>query len=98
MEVFAAGEAKRAFGLVMDSAQREPVLIEKKGRPFAVVLSKHDYDAMQAALQDYRSEKETQYLMSTPANRERLTRSIEQSRRGENLIEKTIEELRSYED
>ncbi len=32
MKVMAAKEAKNRFGMLMDSAQREPVAIEKHGR------------------------------------------------------------------
>ena len=43
MKTFAAKEAKNGFGRLLDAAQREPVTIEKKGRPVAVVLSVEDY-------------------------------------------------------
>ena len=55
MTTIAAREAKRLFGALIDTSQREPVTIEKHGRPVAVVVSKHDYDAIQAQLADYRS-------------------------------------------
>ena len=72
METFAAREAKNAFGRLLDTAQREPVTIEKKGRPVVVVLSKHAYDVKQQQLRELRSLKETDQLLSTEANRERL--------------------------
>ena len=40
-----AKEAKNRFGELLDRAQRGPVTIEKKGRPVAVVLSAHEYEA-----------------------------------------------------
>ena len=40
-------EAKTNFGALLDTAQRESVTIEKKGRPVAVVISKRDYEAYQ---------------------------------------------------
>ena len=43
MKTFAAKEAKNGFGRLIDTAQREPVVIERKGRPVAVVLSMDDY-------------------------------------------------------
>ena len=43
MKMFAAREAKNHLGRLMDEAQRQPVVIEKNGRPFAVVLSVDDY-------------------------------------------------------
>ena len=97
METFAAREAKNAFGRLLDTAQREPVTIERNGRPVAVVLSKHDYDAIRQALEEYSGLKETEYLLSTEANRSRLLAAIEASRSG-SPISKTLEELRAYED
>lgn len=38
-----AREAKTHFGALLDMAQRQPVTIEKKGRPVAVVLSLLDF-------------------------------------------------------
>ena len=39
MKSIAAKEAKVHFGELIDSAQREPVSIEKYGRPVAVIMS-----------------------------------------------------------
>ena len=36
-------EAKTHFGALLDKAQREPVRIEKKGRPVAVIMSENEY-------------------------------------------------------
>ncbi len=38
-----AKEAKTHFGLLLDMAQRQPVTVEKNGRPVVVVLSMHDF-------------------------------------------------------
>ena len=43
MQRMAAREAKVHFGALLDAAQREPVTIEKHGRPVAVMLSAEDY-------------------------------------------------------
>jgi len=40
-------KAKTHFGALLDTAQREPVTIEKKGRPVAVVISESDFQAYQ---------------------------------------------------
>lgn len=48
MRAFAALEAKNRFGELLDAAQREPVTIEKRGRPVAVMMSKAEYDELQA--------------------------------------------------
>jgi prevent-host-death family protein len=41
-------EAKTRFGELLDTAQREPVTIEKHGRAVAVVLSAQDYAELEA--------------------------------------------------
>jgi len=43
-----ANQAKAHFGQLLDIAQREPVTIEKHGRPVAVVVSKTVYDEIEA--------------------------------------------------
>lgn len=43
MLVLAAAEAKNSFGKMIDTVQREPITIEKKGRAVAVVLSMEEY-------------------------------------------------------
>jgi len=43
MKAIAAKEAKNRFGRLMDAAQREPVAIEKHGRPVAVMMSVEEY-------------------------------------------------------
>ena len=97
MKTVAAREAKNAFGALLDDAQRAPVVIEKKGRPVVVVMSKQDFDEMQMALDDYRSLKETEYLLSSKKNRARLKAAIKDARQG-NVIEKNMEELIADED
>jgi prevent-host-death family protein len=48
MRSMAALEAKNRFGELLDAAQREPVSIEKHGRPVAVVVSAEDYKELEA--------------------------------------------------
>ena len=43
MHRMAARDAKTHFGGLLNTAQREPVTIEKHGKPVAVVLSAEDY-------------------------------------------------------
>jgi len=45
MKTMASSEAKTHFGALLDTAQREPVAIEKKGRPVAVMISMEEYKA-----------------------------------------------------
>ena len=49
MRNIAAKEAKTHFGELLDSAQREPITIEKHGRAVAVVLSTQEYNEMKRA-------------------------------------------------
>ena len=46
MKAITAKDAKNRFGELMDTVQREPVSIEKHGRPVAVVLSEVEYAKM----------------------------------------------------
>ena len=48
MRSMAALEAKNRFGELLDAAQREPVTIEKHGRPVAVVVSAEDFKELEA--------------------------------------------------
>jgi prevent-host-death family protein len=43
-----AHDAKARFGQLLDTARREPVVIERHGRAVAVVLSKEEYDDLNA--------------------------------------------------
>ena len=49
MQNIAAREARRNFGELLDTSQREPVTIEKHGRPVAVLLSSHEYEELKLA-------------------------------------------------
>ena len=48
MKTMNAKEAKDGFGLLLDTAQREPVTITKKGREVAVLVSKADFERLEA--------------------------------------------------
>ena len=48
MRRIAALEAKNRFGELLDTAQREPVSIEKHCRPVAVMVSAEDYKQLEA--------------------------------------------------
>jgi prevent-host-death family protein len=47
METFPSTEAKDKWGLIADTALREPVTITKHGRPTLVVTSIQDYQTLQ---------------------------------------------------
>lgn len=48
MKSMPAKEAKQGFGALLDRAQREPVTITKNGREVAVLLSKEDFERLEA--------------------------------------------------
>ena len=48
MQTMSAHEAKARFGQLLDTARTEPVMIEKHGRPVAVLVSKQEFDDIQA--------------------------------------------------
>jgi len=46
MKTMSAREAKNGFGLMIDTARAEPVLIEKHGRGVVVVVSVEEYQRL----------------------------------------------------
>lgn len=46
MRILNASDAKREFGDVLLKAQKEPITINKNGKPVAVVISIDEYDQM----------------------------------------------------
>lgn len=49
MKTMSAREAKNGFGLMIDTARAEPVLIEKHGRGVVVVVSVEEYERLNGA-------------------------------------------------
>jgi prevent-host-death family protein len=46
MKTLTATEAKNSFGMLLDWARQEPVLIKKQGRQVAVMLSVEEYQRL----------------------------------------------------
>jgi prevent-host-death family protein len=46
MKIMSARAAKNAFGLMIDTARAEPLLIEKHGRPVVMVISVEEYERL----------------------------------------------------
>lgn len=46
MKTYSAKDARQNFGELMETVQREPVSIEKHGRPVAVMISEVEYEEM----------------------------------------------------
>ena len=53
MKTITATELKTRSGETLETAQREPVFIEKNGRPVAVLISQADYDRLMKLENDY---------------------------------------------
>jgi prevent-host-death family protein len=49
MRTISATEAKQSLGMIIDRAQREPILIQRQHRDVAVLLSVHDYEQLRGA-------------------------------------------------
>ena len=49
MKTMSAREAKDAFGLMIDTARAEPVLIEKHGRGIVMVIAVEEYERLTVA-------------------------------------------------
>jgi prevent-host-death family protein len=46
MKTMSAREAKNAFGLMIDTARAEPVLVEKHGRGVVMVIAVEEYERL----------------------------------------------------
>ncbi len=46
MKTMSARDAKNAFGMLIDTARAEPVMVEKHGRPVVVVLSVEEFERL----------------------------------------------------
>ncbi|MBX9879552.1 MAG: type II toxin-antitoxin system Phd/YefM family antitoxin [Candidatus Obscuribacterales bacterium] len=53
MKTVTATELKTKTGETLDAAQREPVSIEKNGRPIAVIIPQADYERLTQLENDY---------------------------------------------
>jgi prevent-host-death family protein len=49
MKTMSARGAKNAFGLMIDTARAEPVLIEKHGRGVVMVISVEEYERLRVS-------------------------------------------------
>jgi len=48
MLIASSTEVKNHFGEFMDKAQKEPITVEKTGKPYAVLMSIDDFQRLQA--------------------------------------------------
>lgn len=57
MKIMSARDAKNAFGMLIDTARAEPVMVEKHGRPVVVVISIEEFERLnKTAIREQRDE------------------------------------------
>ena len=83
MQVVSLTEARNNLKAVFDSVylDNDEVIIHRKGKENVVVISFDEYNSM----------KETNYLLSSPANRKQLLRSLTDARAGRTFERDLIE-------
>ncbi len=83
MQVLSLTEARNNIKEMFETVynNNEEVIIHRKGRESVVVISLDEYNAL----------KETNYLLSSPANRKHLLESLEQLRAGRGIERDIIE-------
>jgi antitoxin YefM len=84
MQVISMTEARNNFKEIFDSVyhDNDEVIIHRKGRENVVVIPFDEYSSM----------KETNYLLSSQNNREKLLNSLNDARNGNTLNKELIEE------
>jgi prevent-host-death family protein len=59
MKTMTSVEAQNHFGLLLDSAQREPITITRRGRPVAYLFSPQEYEALRHGKSDNTAQQST---------------------------------------
>ena len=82
MQAVTYSEARNNLASMMDKTieDRETIIITRRGGESSVLMS----------LDDYNSWKETEHLLSSPANAKRLSDSIANVKAGKALLEKDL--------
>jgi antitoxin YefM len=78
MKVMSMSESRANYAATLDSVinDQEEVVITRPGGENVVMLPQREYESM----------RETLYLMASPANRRRISRSIEQLNEGRGQV------------
>ena len=76
MQSFTATEAKQKFGELLDESQRQPVEINKQGRPFAVILSAHAFEILEDAYWAMRAEQDAKSGFLGPEESEKFLNDL----------------------
>jgi prevent-host-death family protein len=64
MKTMTSVEAQNHFGLLLDSAQREPITITRRGRPVAYLFSPQEYEALRHGKSDSTAQQSTTEVLS----------------------------------
>lgn len=64
MRTMTSAEAQNHFGLLLDSAQREPITITRRGRPVAYLFSPQEYEALMQGKGDIAAQPSTTELLA----------------------------------
>lgn len=84
MKVMSMSESRAAYAATLDSVinDQEEVVITRPGGEDVVMIPLREYESM----------RETLYLMSSPVNQQRISRSIAQLNRGDGQVHELIDE------
>jgi len=64
MKTMTSADAQNHFGLLLDSVQREPVTITRRGRPVAYLFSPKEYEALVQGKSDRAAQSSTTELLA----------------------------------
>lgn len=64
MKTMTSAEAQNHFGLLLDTAQREPVTITRRGRPVAYLFSPQVYEALMEGKRDSSTQSSISELLA----------------------------------
>jgi antitoxin YefM len=83
MKVMSMSESRANYAATLDSVvnDQEEIVITRPGGENVVMLPQREYEAM----------RETFYLMSSPVNRQRISRAIEQLDGGNGQVRELID-------
>jgi antitoxin YefM len=83
MKVISMSESRANYAATLDLVvnDQEEVVITRPGGENVVMLPQREYESM----------RETLYLMASPANRERISRSIEQLNDGRGQVHELVD-------
>ncbi|MBW7900391.1 MAG: type II toxin-antitoxin system Phd/YefM family antitoxin [Rhodocyclaceae bacterium] len=94
MQAIASLEAQNRFGELLDTAQREPVLITRRGRPVSLVLSPvNDIAALQRQFARALSELAPLRGVEAAAELQRSMAGLGEQARQEGLTEQDVQRL-----